>query len=109
MSNKWCSASKDILKAITLFPDYPIYFMVDNEEICDPEEVEYTLHKTHRVEIGEITKWNFMYFADKYDFRNTVELNIWNSILTEGDNQREIDRIVESQRWEPCILIYTGA
>lgn len=107
MDNTWSSASKDILKAITLFPDYPIYFMVDGEEICDPYEFEYTLHTSHRVEIGEITRWNYMFFDNKYDFRVAVENSIWDRELSAGENQKAVDRIIESQQWEPCILVYT--
>lgn len=109
MSNEWNSGSADILQAITGYSDYPIYFMVDGEEICDPYECVYTLHKMHKVKISKITKWNDIYFDNDTAFRCYVESSIWDDDLSAGENEKAVDRIAESQRWEPCILIYTGA
>ena len=109
MNNPWSSASKDILQAITLFPDYPIYFVINNCEMLDPEEYGTTFHYKHMVEIGAITGWDGGVYCDEESLRDDIISSIWDFSMSEGENYRAVDRIVESQRWEPCILIYTGA
>lgn len=107
MSNPWNSGSADILQAITEHPDYPIYFMVDDTEAVG--DFVYTIREEHKVKVAKITIWDDVIFDDENKFDDYVKYSIWDDGLSEGENERAIDRIIESQRWEPCILVYTGA
>lgn len=107
----WNSGNKDILQAITEHPDYPVYFMVNNSEVTDPDMYDFTLHERHTVHVTKMTMYDEQYFVvdDKNMLEEYIYDHLWEDDKSVSEVMREYDRIIDSLRFEPCILIYTRA